>query len=127
MVKELLKPVDSIFDLFNILQLKDYKGNEFLPQTQIFEFLYLSTWCCKPLKFQTNAHCSYIIHILKYQRSTTLGCKDIGIIKSEFVAKIENKETLIFLGTFKYLKIKYLLKSQENIGNYRFLQHYQNT
>ena len=57
----------------------------------------------------------------------TLSCKDIGIIKSEFVAKIENKETPIFLGTFKYLKIKYLLKSQENIGNYRFLQHYQNT
>ena len=40
-----------------------------------------------PLIDQTLIIESSIIHRLKYLRSTTLGCKNIGIRKSEFVAK----------------------------------------
>ena len=45
--------------------------------------------------FQTKTISSYRIHSLKYQRSSTLGCKDIGIEKLEFVAKTQ------FLQSFK--------------------------
>ena len=41
-----------------------------------------------PLNFKTRIICSNKIHKL-YQRSTKLGCKDIGIRKSEFVAKTQ--------------------------------------
>jgi len=41
------------------------------------------------LIFQTWIILSNRIHSLKYLRSTTLGCKDIGIRKSEFVAKTQ--------------------------------------
>ena len=41
----------------------------------------------KPLIFQTLAILSIIIYSLKYQRSTTLGCKDIGILKIDFVTE----------------------------------------
>ena len=50
-----------------------------------------STLWCKPLIFQT-----YIIYSLKYERSTSLGCKDIEIRKSEFAAKSQ------FLYLIKY-------------------------
>ena len=45
------------------------------------------SWWCKPLIFQTLIIWSSWIYSLKYLRSTTLGCKDLGSWKSEFVAK----------------------------------------
>ena len=54
-------------------------------------------WRCKPLIFQTKTIWSYRIHSLKYQRSFTLGCKDIGIEKLEFVAKTPLSYTFDFI------------------------------
>ena len=45
------------------------------------------TQCRKPLIFQTYLFWSNKSHSLKFQRFTTLESKDIGIRKSEFVAK----------------------------------------
>ena len=71
----------------------------------------------------SNCH---IIHALKYQRSTTIGCKDLKIRQSEFVASVQFPfpdiykvphicNTFIsiwFLGTcrikYLYFRIKYL-------------------
>jgi len=47
------------------------------------------TWCCRLLIFQTKIIWCNKIHSLKYLRSTTLGCRDIGIIKLEFVSKTQ--------------------------------------
>ncbi len=41
----------------------------------------------KPLKFQTWIMSYTRIYIMKYLWTTTLGCKDLGNRKSEFVAK----------------------------------------
>ena len=49
----------------------------------------LRTRCCKPLILQIQIIWSNIIHSLKYLRSATFGSKDIGIRKSEFVAKAQ--------------------------------------
>jgi len=57
------------------------KGTEFLPQTQIFSYLYLQTE-------DENLWYFNRINSSKYQRSTTLDCKNIGMDKFEFVAKI---------------------------------------
>ena len=43
----------------------------------------------KPLIFQAEMILSNRIHNLVYLRSTTLGCKDIEIRKSEFVVKTQ--------------------------------------
>ena len=43
--------------------------------------IFATLWC-KPLIFQTQVFWSSRMHSLKYLRSTTLGCKDIGILKS---------------------------------------------
>ena len=48
-----------------------------------------ATWWCWPLIFQTIIIWSKIVHSLKYLRSPTLKCKDIGIRKSEFVTKTQ--------------------------------------
>ena len=48
-----------------------------------------STWWCKPLICQTIIIWSKMIHSLKYLRSPTIKCKDIGIRKSEFVTKTQ--------------------------------------
>ena len=45
--------------------------------------------CYKSLIFQTYIIWSNRIHSLKYLRSTTLGYKDIGFRKAEFVAKTQ--------------------------------------
>ena len=42
------------------------------------------------------------LHSLKYLRSTALGCKDIGIRKSEFVAKTQ---ILYQVLQMKYIKV----------------------
>jgi len=47
------------------------------------------TWCCRLLIFQTKIIWCNRIHSLKYLRSTTLCCRDIGIRKSEFVSKTQ--------------------------------------
>ena len=63
--------------------------------------------CRKPLMFHTYFIWSNRSHSLKCQRSTTLGCKDIGKGKSEFVAKTQfNCPSLLstwfnILGVFK--------------------------
>ena len=48
-----------------------------------------ATWWCWPFIFQTIIIWSKIVHSLKYLRSPTLKCKDIGIRKSEFVTKTQ--------------------------------------
>ena len=48
-----------------------------------------ATWWRKPLIFQTSTIWSNRIHSVKYVRSTTLGCKDTRIRKSEFVTKTQ--------------------------------------
>ena len=53
-----------------------------------FEYsnFYIFDFClCKPLIFQTWIILSNRIHILKYQKSTTIVCKDVEIRKSEIV------------------------------------------
>ena len=45
----------------------------------------MAVWWWKPLIFQTYTIWSNIIHSLKYLRSTTSGCKDIGNRKSELL------------------------------------------
>ena len=47
------------------------------------------TQCRKPLIFQTYIFWSNKSHSLKFQRFTTVESEDIGIRKSEFVAKIQ--------------------------------------
>ena len=51
-------------------------------------YILVISWC-KPLIFQTQIILSKKIYSLKFLRSMTLGCKYIGIIKSEFVAKTQ--------------------------------------
>ena len=51
-------------------------------------YIFATRWC-KPLIFQIMIIGSNKIHSLKYLRFTTLRCKDIGIRKSEFVAKTQ--------------------------------------
>ena len=56
------------------------------------KYLNLNTFrtrCCNPLIFQNQIISSKIIHSLKYLRSPTLNCKDIGKRKSEFVTKTQ--------------------------------------
>ena len=50
---------------------------------------FFATWWCRPSIFQTKTILSNTIDSLKYLRSTTLGGTDIGIRKSEFVAKTQ--------------------------------------
>ena len=54
-----------------------------------------------PVIFQTLLSWSNIIYSLKYLRSTTLGCKDIGVRNSEFATKTQflynKKHTTVFL------------------------------
>jgi len=51
-------------------------------------YIYIyGTWCCRLLIFLTKIIWCNRIHSLKYLRSTTMGCKDRGIWKSEFVSK----------------------------------------
>ena len=67
------------------------KGIEFLPQCKLWfsNFNIVATQCRRPLRFKTmNAVRSYNVS-LKYQRSTSSGCKDIGITKIEFVTKTQ--------------------------------------
>jgi len=47
------------------------------------------TWCCRLLIFQTKIIWCNRTHSLKYLTSTTMGCRDIGIRKSEFVSKTQ--------------------------------------
>ena len=58
-----------------------------MPQIQFFNSFIFGTRWCKPLIFQNLIIWSYSIHSWKYQRSTTLCCKDIEIRIQDFVAK----------------------------------------
>ena len=55
----------------------------------------IATGLCRPLIFQNWTISSNRIHSLKYIRSTTSSCKDIGIWKSRFVTL--SSLSLIFL------------------------------
>ena len=48
-----------------------------------------TTWFCKPLIFKTKNIWSNRIQSLKFKRSTTSGCRAIGIVKSKSVAKTQ--------------------------------------
>ena len=54
----------------------------FLPQTQIFSFIYL----CNPMVLSFIIRLIYLTEFT-VQKFTTMNCKDIGIKKSEFVKK----------------------------------------
>ena len=60
---------------------------------------FFATWWCKPMIFQTQIILSISINSLKYLRSTTLGYKDIGIRKSDFVAKTQLLYTILIINT----------------------------
>ena len=84
----------------------------------------VGTRLCKPLIFQTYIE-TYIEfsrnHSLKYRRSATLGCKDIGIRKLEFVAKTQFlcykllKRWISLISNLYFLKFlaKVLLKKKD--------------
>ena len=59
------------------------------PKIKLLNPYIFAAWWCKPLIFQTLIIWSNRIHILKYLRFTTFGCSDLGIWKSEFVAKTQ--------------------------------------
>jgi len=61
------------------------KGFESLQQTQICHPQYLSNLMVYILNISNSSR----MNSLKYQRSTTFGCKDIEIRKSEFVVKTQ--------------------------------------
>ena len=63
----------------------------------------------KPLIFQTWILLSNRMHRLKYLRSLILVCQDIGIRKSEFVAKtqflyIQNSIIILILKCFEMIR-----------------------
>ena len=78
---------------------KDYiKRQKFTEQVKELSFCHklkfsnpyiYGTWCCRLLIFQTKIIWCNRIHSLKYIRYTTLGCRNIGIRKSEFVSKTQ--------------------------------------
>jgi len=85
----------------------------------------LTTWWCKSLIFQTLVIWSNRINILKYLRYQRLSCKDIGIRKSEFVAKTQ---FLLLSLWCKYLifqtKIIWTLRTNKFIArNMKLLGH----
>ena len=66
------------------------EGIEFYHKLKFPSPYIYGTWCCRLLIFQTKIIWCKRIHSLKYLRSTTLGCRDIGIYrKSEFVTKTQ--------------------------------------
>ena len=74
--------------LYTIYVIKyKYKGIEFLPQTIISNPYFFVIQCRRPLIFQTMNSFRSNNDSLKHQRFTTSDCKDIGIRKSEFLAK----------------------------------------
>ena len=79
----------------NLIETKELSFYQKLKLSNPFIF---TIWWCKPLIFQTYIIWSNRIHCLKYQRSKTLGSKDIEIRKVEFVTK-----TQFVLRIVKYL------------------------
>ena len=86
----LYKPVYAEYTM-NSTQLIPFlcllEGIAFLTQTQILNPHICATEWINPLIFQTENILTNRIHSLKYLRFTRLGCKDIRIRKSEFMAK----------------------------------------
>ena len=76
------------------------KGTDSLPQTQIFypaialQPVGVELWYFKLTLFDINR-----INSLKQLRSTSLGCKNIGIWKSGCVVKTQFKDPTVFLQT----------------------------
>ena len=73
----------------NYINPKVAKELSLCPKFEFSNSCICATWLCKLLICQTQIIWSIRIHSLKYLKSTTLGCKDIGIRKSEFVAKTQ--------------------------------------
>ena len=65
------------------------KGIESLPQINIFESLYLGNLWMFTFDISNLNYLILLMYSLKYLRSTTFGCKDIGIRKSEIVGKTQ--------------------------------------
>ena len=78
-----------------------FKGVDSLRHKLWFSNPYIfETQCRKPLLFQTYIIWSNRTHSLKYQRFTTLEFKDIGIGKSELVAKTQFLKLLNNMDTY---------------------------
>jgi len=90
--------------------------------------IFATCWC-KLLKFQTLIILSNIIYSLEYLRSTTLGCKDKGIRKSEFVVQTQFLSCFFFwhptcFQSFLLLLKMYLLKGiKRNLNFYNLHQN----
>ena len=59
-------------------------------------FNIVATQCRRPLIFQTMNSVRLSNVSLKYQRFTSSGCKDIGVTKTEFVAKTQFLYQLLY-------------------------------
>ena len=78
-----------LFFKLNFFYLKPFKELSFCHKLWFSNFNIVATQCRRPLIFQAmNAARSYNVS-LKYQMSTSSGCKDIGITKIEFVKKTQ--------------------------------------
>ena len=64
---------------------------------------FFETLWCKPLIFQTQAFWSVRIHSLKYQRSTTSGCTDIGIIIFSLWQKLNSFNPLFLYSIVRWI------------------------
>ena len=62
------------------------KEQSFCHKLNFHLYIFVTCWC-NFLIIQTLIIRSTRIHSLIYQTSTAMGCKDIGMIRSEFVAK----------------------------------------
>ena len=73
------------------------------------------TWYYRLLIFQTKIMWCNRINSLKYLRSTTLGCRDIGFRKSEFVSKTQ------FLCIVRKIKTRGVTRSQSRSSTIAWL------
>ena len=74
----------KMFHLYNCTY-NDYEGIMSLSQTRVFSTLNLCNLRVLTFNILDSNYCSDGIHSLKYLKSTAMGCKDVGIRKSEFV------------------------------------------
>ena len=93
------------------------KGSEFLSQTQICNLLSSPPVSVNLRYFKFRLILSNIIYSLKNERSTILGCKDIGIRKFEYVAETQilyvtyrvTFQLLDFIFQLQYFFIKFCI------------------
>ena len=74
----------KMFHLYNCTY-NDYEGIMSLPQTRVFSTLNLCNLRVLTFNISKSNYGFGGIHSLKYLKSTAMGCKDVGIRKSELV------------------------------------------